>query len=156
MGYKFSRMLCLSNKWRDNYDKSITDCALSLGLTKPEADVLLFLANNPDYHVSKDIVLYRGLSKSYVSKALALLKEKGYITFSSDSKDKRYQKITLENNVMESVKKIQSVQKSAIDFLKDGITKEEIETFHKVLDKIFDNLTKMEEGVINYQKSREN
>lgn len=149
MDDKISEMLCLSNKWRDHYEKSITECAFKMNLTKPEADVILFLANNPDYYVSKDIVLYRGLSKSYVSKALTLLKEKGYISFSNDVSDRRYQKISLNDSVLEKVKQLQKVQKRAIHFLKDGITTEEIKIFHNVLDKILDNLRKLEEGEKN-------
>ena len=55
---------------RDQYDAAISRAAHQCGITRPEADVLLFLYNNPTLNTARDIVYYRGFSKAYVSKAV--------------------------------------------------------------------------------------
>ena len=52
---------------RDQYDAAISRAAHQCGITRPEADVLLFLYNNPTLNTARDIVYYRGFSKAYVS-----------------------------------------------------------------------------------------
>lgn len=47
-------------------------------LTKNKIDILLFLANNPSYDTSRDVVEYRALSKSHVCKSVDSLLRKGY------------------------------------------------------------------------------
>ena len=41
------------------------------GLTQLEADILMFLANNPEYDTARDIVEKRRLAKSHVSVGVA-------------------------------------------------------------------------------------
>ena len=49
-------------------------------LTRMELDVLLFLANNPDFDTATDIVEKRRLTKSHVSLAVNALVHKGYLS----------------------------------------------------------------------------
>ena len=46
-------------------------------LTRNELDVMLFLANNPDYDRAVDIVNHRGLAKSHVSMSVTSLENRG-------------------------------------------------------------------------------
>lgn len=47
------------------------------GLTRMELDILLFLANHPEYDTARDIIEKRKLTKSHVSASIARLKERG-------------------------------------------------------------------------------
>lgn len=49
------------------------------GLTQTEADVLLFLANNPEYDTARDMVEHRHLAKSHVSASVDALAERGLL-----------------------------------------------------------------------------
>ena len=46
------------------------------GLTQLEADILMFLANNPEYDTARDIVEKRRLAKSHVSVGVDALAER--------------------------------------------------------------------------------
>ena len=49
------------------------------GLTQLEADILMFLANNPEYDTARDIVEKRRLAKSHVSVGVDALAERGLL-----------------------------------------------------------------------------
>ena len=76
---------------RDQYDAAISRAAHQCGITRPEADVLLFLYNNPTLNTARDIVYYRGFSKAYVSKAVDPLIRQGMIDMTTDPSDRRRQ-----------------------------------------------------------------
>lgn len=61
----------------DLYYNLSVKVANECGITKPEADILTFLNNNPSCDTAKDIVKLKGFSKAYVSKAVEplILKE---------------------------------------------------------------------------------
>lgn len=48
-------------------------------LTQTEADVLMFLANNPEYDTARDMVEHRHLAKSHVSASVDALVERGLL-----------------------------------------------------------------------------
>lgn len=50
------------------------------GLSMREMNVLLFLANNPQYDTARDVTEFRGLSKSQVSQAVELLVAEGLVS----------------------------------------------------------------------------
>jgi len=58
-------------------------------LTRNELDVLLFLANNPEYDRAVDIVNNRGLSKSHVSLSVSNLEGRGLLRREEDAIDRR-------------------------------------------------------------------
>lgn len=70
---QITQFLRLQKQIMESYDSYLSAAARRIGLTKPEADILLFLANNPQFHTARDVVALRGFSKTYVSKAVDLL-----------------------------------------------------------------------------------
>ena len=58
-------------------------------LTRNELDVMLFLANNPDFDRAVDIVNHRGLAKSHVSMSVTNLESRGLLERISDPADRR-------------------------------------------------------------------
>ena len=57
-------------------------------LTRNELDVLLFLANNPEFDRAVDIVNNRGLSKSHVSLSISNLERRGFLERIDDPDDR--------------------------------------------------------------------
>lgn len=135
-----SELLYFSKKARENYDKKIEESANELGLTKPEADILLFLINNPEYNTARDAVYYRGFSKAYVSKALTLLYEKKFISLEHDVVDKRYQHITIKNNIINKARILQNTQEEIINSYMKNITEEEKKLFIQIVNKMIKNM----------------
>lgn len=135
-----SDLLYFSKKARDNYDKKIEETAKEIGLTKQEADMLLFLVNNPKYNTARDAVNYRGFSKAYVSKALTLLYEKNYILLQKDVVDKRYQHVFIRDNAINKVKILQNTQEEVFNSYMKSITEEEKKIFSQIINKMIKNM----------------
>ena len=53
-------------------------------MTSIEVDVMLFLANNPQFDTAAEIVSIRKIAKSHVSLAVSRLTERGYLEKSKD------------------------------------------------------------------------
>ena len=64
---------------RKLYCGLFTSMLESWGLTQLEADILLFLANNPEYDTARDIVEVRHLAKSHVSAGIEALAGRGLL-----------------------------------------------------------------------------
>ena len=77
--FTLGHILKLAKRIGEQYDTAVTARAAAFGLGKPEADVVLFLSNNPGKDTARDLTEYRGFSKSYVSKALEPLRAEGKI-----------------------------------------------------------------------------
>lgn len=135
----FRRFIYASAQSRNLFAEAISACATSCGITKPEADVLLFFANNPEFTNAVDAVNYRGFSKAYVSKALSLLQQRDFIAIETSPSDRRYQQITIKPKAQKSVKKLQKCQRDFFSSLKEGIPDDEFHTFLNVIDKMLDN-----------------
>lgn len=134
-----SELLYFFKKIKDEYDKKIEEAALEIALTKPEADLLLFLSNNPSYNTARDAVVYRGFSKAYVSKALNSLYKKNYISLKQDVVDKRYQHIFINENIINKVKILQNTQEKEFQEHTKNITEEEKKLFIEIINKMFKN-----------------
>lgn len=133
------KMLYFMTNCRTIYSERLSKCASSCGITKPEADILLFFGNNPQFTNACDAVNYRKFSKAYVSKALYSLSKRNFITITENSADRRYQQIAINDCAKKVLKKLQACQLDYISTLKSGITDEEFNTFIKVVEKIVDN-----------------
>lgn len=134
-----SELLYFFKKIKDEYDKKIEEAAFEIALTKPEADLLLFLSNNPSYNTARDAVVYRGFSKAYVSKALNSLYKKNYISLKQDVVDKRYQHIFINENIINKVKILQNTQEKVFKEHTKNITEEEKKLFIEIINKMFKN-----------------
>lgn len=137
----FEKFIYLSNNSRNLYSDTIANCAKSCGITKPEADLLLFFGNNPKFTNAVDAVNYRKFSKAYVSKALSSLSKRNYITIEENKIDRRYQQITI-NDCAKKILKITRMPSKLFKKMRQGISDEEFSTFLHVIEKITDNYLK--------------
>lgn len=109
-------------------------------LTKNEIDILLFLANNPSYDTSRDIVEYRAISKSHVCKSVDSLLRKGYLKDEQDQRDRRLIHLKLQPEVMPIVREAQQMQRDFFNTIYRGIPVEELETVKAALRKMACNI----------------
>lgn len=141
-----SKMLLYAKMSKELYDNMIEEEARKCGISKQEAHILLFFWNNPNFSNARDAVIYRRFSKAYVSKAIALLEGREFVSLISDSIDKRYQHIIINDKAKNVIIKLKSVQDEYYNSLKEGISSEEFITYIKVIDKIALNISKKMKG----------
>lgn len=114
-------------------------------LTRNELDVILFLANNPDYDRAVDIVQNRGLAKSHVSLSVSNLEARGLLLRVADPSDRR----TVHLKLTEKAEDITAVgcrlQKQFMDYLHQGITEEQLELMRLFAERVHENIKNIEE-----------
>lgn len=134
-----TKMLYSFKHINESYYKLSSEVTKRCGITKPEADILAFLFNNPECDTAKDIVQLKGLSKAYVSKAVEPLLKKGLISIEIDKYDRRCQHLKLTSQSEEIVSELHNMQMEFLEKLTDNIPEEDILKFLEVIDKLANN-----------------
>ena len=116
-------------------------------LTRNELDVLLFLANNPEYDRAVDIVNNRGLSKSHVSLSVSNLEGRGLLRREEDTVDRRTVHLHLEPSAKEITEAGQMAQRRFFSYLHQGVTQEQIDLMIDFAKKVNDNIKNIEEVI---------
>lgn len=95
------------------------------GMTSIEVDVMLFLANNPQFDTAAEIVSIRKIAKSHVSLAVSRLTERGYLEKSLDCRDRKKSHLLITKKASSMVKDAQKFQSEFREQMLTGFSKEE-------------------------------
>lgn len=129
------------------YQKMFHELSKTYEITQMEIDILLFLANNPEYDSAVDLVKRRHLTKSHVSKSIDELVKKGYLQrfFKEDNRKVIHLQLTPAcTSIIEEGRKVQLCYANIIS---QNITKEEAKTAEKVLFTLLENARReLDEG----------
>lgn len=131
-----TKFLRLQKQGIQSYNRRIEETAHRLGLAKPEADVLLFLANNPQYNTARDVVQYRGFSKTYVSRSVESLVRQGLLTTVQSAADRRVQYLHLTERAALPVNLLRQTQKEFFHFLTEDLTDQEAAVLERVFHSV--------------------
>jgi len=108
------------------YERTLAEAAAACGLTVPEADVLSFLQENPEFDTARDVALYREVSRAYVSKAVELLAQREYIKIQQDREDRRLQHLIITDKAREAAEILRKAQYAFYGKVTTGLTQEEL------------------------------
>ena len=110
------------------------------GLTQLEIDILLFLANNPEYDTARDIVEKRHLAKSHVSVGIDALAGRGLLARQMREGNRKTIHLILTEAAAPIVEEGRAVQRQYGELLLAGFTEEEKEELFRLLDQIGENV----------------
>lgn len=110
------------------------------GLTAKETDVLIFLANNPEFDRAADVSRVRKITKSHVSLAVHSLCEKGLLTRNFSGSDKKNAHLAPTEKAQPVIEFGRQKQREFSQALFAGFTEEEKKEFFTLHDKIAENL----------------
>ena len=116
-------------------------------LTRNELDVILFLANNPDFDRAADIVNHRGLAKSHVSMSVNSLESRGLLDRIPDPSDRRTVHLHLTEKAREITDVGCRVQRQFMDYLHQGVTEEQLELMRLFAVRVYENIKNIEEVI---------
>lgn len=119
-----SDILTTSWLFHQLYSRKIGEAASCHDISKAEADILLFLQNNPGYDAAKDIVNIRGIAKSYVSKSIDILAKKKFLTTSLDPKDRRVTHLQLTKEAEAALIDLKEAQEEVFTLITRNISEE--------------------------------
>lgn len=110
------------------------------GLTQLEMDILLFLANNPEYDTARDIVEKRHLAKSHVSVGVDTLAGRGLLERQMREGNRKTIHLVLTEAAAPVIEEGRAVQRQYGEMLLAGFTEEERSELFRLLDKAGENV----------------
>lgn len=137
--------LTVAKHFNQGYKTSFSKCSKEYKLTQLDIDVLLFLRNNPINNTAQDIVEYRYLAKSNVSKSIENLRKLGYITSKTDESNRRIQRLFLNEDKLKIIDELLECQTAFFSNLKEEFTQDDI-------DKIIEYAQRIDEKTKNIIK----
>ena len=127
------------------YEQTLSNVAEQCGITLPEADVLSFLRENPEFDTARDVALYREVSRAYVSKAVESLVGRGYLEVIQDKSDRRLQHLIITKNAKKIIEKLHIAQYAFYDRVTTGLSEKELKAMLSAIEKCSENL--VEKGI---------
>lgn len=118
------------------YTVSLEPVCKQYDLTRMELDILLFLANNPQYDSAKDIIERRKLTKSHVSTSIKSLTKNNYLKPVYLPNNKKAVHLKLLNSADEIIKAGQQAQKIFFETILKDFSKDEKQTIINAFSKI--------------------
>ena len=146
-GFDFNGFLRRQKQITGLYEARSAAAAAECGIGKPEADVLLFLANNPGYDTAADAAAYRGFSKAYVSKAVERLTAAGLVTAATDPNDRRFQRLKVTEAAAAKLKILHGMQARYLHKLCEGIPAQAMEQYLSVMKRFAENAERAAGGI---------
>lgn len=116
----------------ERYDLSIVDIR-----------VLLFLCEHESLDTAKDIVKMRYMAKSYVSKSVDKLIEKGFLERKHMQEDRRYIHLQVKEEALPVVDAALERKEDMIRQIFQGITAEQIEVLKQIAIRVSENIAGM-------------
>ena len=110
------------------------------GLTQLEADILMFLANNPEYDTARDIVEKRRLAKSHVSVGVDALAERGLLERRRQEGNRKTIHLRLTGEAAPIVEDGRAAQKQYGKLLFAGFTAEDFRLLTALMDRVAGNV----------------
>ena len=109
-------------------------------ISRTELDILLFLANNPQYDTAAEIIEVRRLAKSHVSTSLKALELSGFLKKHHEPGNKKTVHLTLADSADSLNADGRQAQEQFFHVICQGLTREEIERMEKCFQKIQENI----------------
>ena len=111
-----------------------------LGLSQTALDILLFLANNPDYKTARDIVEVRHIKANLVSMNVDKLVQEGYLERREVPGDRRKTELICTEKTENVWRQGCEIQRTFIETLFSGVPAESRKIFEQVMEQTEENL----------------
>ena len=137
--------ISISTKAMKAYETFCQPVCKKYQLSQTSFDVLMFLANNPEYNTARDICEIRGIRTGIASVAVDLLVKNGYIHRQPDASDRRLTRLILTEKSEEIIQSGRLIQREFGAQLITGISDEEMTAYMKTAQKFRENILNMKQ-----------
>lgn len=129
-----------TQKIKTFYNWSFHDLAKELDLSQLEIDILLFLHNNPQNNVARDLCNLRGIAKSNASNGIRLLEKKGLLISSPDATSRKIRRLNLTSAGQDIAQRLSAKQHEIFQTMFEGVSKEQIRIIQQIMDQCEKNM----------------
>ena len=133
----------LTRKILTGYDQVCADFCREQEIARTSFDILLFLANNPDYHTARDIVEVRNLKANLVSIHLDRLEDEGYLVRTAVEGDRRKRALQLTEKADPIVAAGRALQQRFFARLEENIDAKSMAVFLRTLETMNQNMDRL-------------
>ena len=135
-----NQLLFMIHNSLELYENLCQPVCRECGIAQTALDILMFLANNPEYYTARDICRVRGIKANLVSFHVEKLVQEGYLERESITGDRRQVRLLLTDKAEPAIAQGRAVQQSYREILTDHIAPSDLKAFQRCMDTIRQNI----------------
>lgn len=136
----------LTKKFMAAYKAAQKKVCKAWNVPEVSLDILLFLANNPEYTTARDIVEVRSIKANLVSQHVDRMVRDGYLCRKEVQGDRRKRDLSLTEKAMPIIEAGRRMQTDFFETLFHGISEGEKRAFFETMDIMSRNMDKILKG----------
>ena len=136
----------LTKKFMAAYKAAQKKVCKAWNVPEVSLDILLFLANNPEYTSARDIVEVRSIKANLVSQHVDRMVREGYLCRKEVQGDRRKRDLSLTEKAMPIIEAGRRMQTDFFETLFHGISEGEKRAFFETMDIMSRNMDKILKG----------
>ena len=136
----------LTKKFMAAYKAAQKKVCKAWNVPEVSLDILLFLANNPEYTTARDIVEVRSIKAILVSQHVDRMVREGYLCRKEVQGDRRKRDLSLTEKAMPIVEAGRKMQTDFFETLFHGVSEGEKQAFFETMDRMSRNMDKILKG----------
>lgn len=137
----------LTKKFMAAYKAAQKKVCKAWNVPEVSLDILLFLANNPEYTTARDIVEVRSIKANLVSQHVDRMVREGYLCRKEVQGDRRKRDLSLTEKAMPIIEAGRRMQTDFFETLFHGISEGEKRAFFETMDIMSQNMDKILKGI---------
>lgn len=136
----------LTKKFMAAYKAAQKKVCKAWNVPEVSMDILLFLANNPEYTTARDIVEVRSIKANLVSQHVDRMVREGYLCRKEVQGDRRKRDLSLTEKAMPIIEAGRRMQTDFFETLFHGVSEGEKRAFFETMDIMSRNMDKILKG----------
>ena len=136
-----------AKRFMDAYSAAMQPLSREFAIPQTAAEILLFLANNPENRTAKDICAMRRLKPGIVSLHVDTLVTLGFLERKSDPGDRRKLRLEPTEKASSIIARGRQMQERFAQTLAQGLSAEELSCFARCMETISQNLERAATGM---------
>ena len=136
-----------AKRFMDAYSAAMQPLSREFAIPQTAAEILLFLANNPENRTAKDICTMRRLKPGIVSLHVDTLVTLGFLERKSVPGDRRKLRLELTEKASSIIARGRQMQERFAQTLAQGLSPEELSCFARCMETISQNLERAATGM---------
>ena len=136
----------LTKKFMAAYKAAQKKVCKAWNVPEVSLDILLFLANNPEYTTARDIVEVRSIKANLVSQHVDRMVREGYLCRKEVQGDRRKRDLSLTDKAMPIIEAGRKMQTDFFETLFHGVSEGEKQAFFETMDMMSRNMDKILKG----------
>lgn len=137
----------LTKKFMAAYKAAQKKVCKAWNVPEVSLDILLFLANNPEYTTARDIVEVRSIKANLVSQHVDRMVREGYLCRKEVQGDRRKRDLSLTEKAIPIIEAGRRMQTDFFETLFHGISEGEKRAFFETMDIMSRNMDKILKGI---------